>query len=74
MCKTRLSMNEISLKMKGLIATAESFSVPCSDQIGNNKKDKAVIKKQLSQPVFFCKTLNSVSRQNIWDAMTKFRQ
>ena len=48
------------------------------EQIGNNKKHKAVIKKQLRQPVFFCKILKSLSRQDIplprmeWVSMQPF--
>ena len=51
-------MAKTSLKSKRLIVTAESFSLPCSEQIGNNKKHWGVIKKQLTQPVFSCTMLN----------------
>ena len=79
MCKTRLNMTKISLKFKRLIASVESFSLPCvTSKSGMIKKHKAVIKKQLTQPVFSCKILKSLSRRNTplphmeWDSMRLF--
>ena len=78
MCKTRLHMKKISLKFKRLIASVES-SLPCvASKSGMIKKHKAVTKKQLTQPVFFCKILKSLSRRNTplphmeWDSMRLF--
>ena len=45
----------------------------CRDQIGNNKKHKAILNRQLAQGVFFCKILKSLSSQNtpflIWSGI-----
>ena len=49
MCKTRLKMTKISLKFKQLIATVESVSLfSLAGKLEIIKKNKAVIKKQLS--------------------------
>ena len=56
---------KISFKFKRPFATAESFSLPrVASKLGIIKKYKAVINKQLTQAVFFCKILKSLSRQN----------
>ena len=63
MCKTRLSITTISLYLKGLIATAESFSLVCRKQIGYNEKHNSRIKETItSVRILFCKILKSLSR------------
>ena len=79
MFKTRPNMAKVSLICKCLFATAESFSLLCSEQIGNNKKKhKIPINKQSTQTVFFCKILKSLFHQNTlllhmeWNSMRLF--
>ena len=65
MCKTRLKMTKISLR----IDTHHRYCwiLLCkrvASKSGIIKKHKAVINRQLTQAVFFCKILKSLFRQN----------
>ena len=65
MCKTRLKMTKISLKIETSYRHCWIFLSVCSKQIRNNKKNhKIVINRQLTPAVFFCKILKSTFRQN----------
>ena len=65
-------MTKISLKFKRLFSAAESFLLSrAASKSRIIKKHKTVIEKQLTRPVFFCKILKSLSRQDIWKVAKK---
>ena len=65
MCKTRLKMTKISLRID--THHRHCWILLCkrvASKSGIIKKHKAVINRQLTQAVFFCKILKSLFRQN----------
>ena len=65
MCKTRLKMTKISLRID--MHHRHCWILLCkrvASKSGIIKKHKAVINRQLTQAVFFCKILKSLFRQN----------
>ena len=65
MCKTRLKMTKISLKIDTPHRHCWIFLCKhVASKSGIIKKHKAVINRQLTQAVFFCKILKSLFRQN----------
>ena len=65
MCQTRLKMTKISLRID--THHRHCWILLCkrvASKSGIIKKHKAVINRQLTQAVFFCKILKSLFRQN----------
>ena len=76
MCKTRQNFSQNRNVLSPLLNLSLPFSRVAS-KLGIIKKHKAVINKQLTQAVFFCKISKLLSRQNTpllhmeWDSMHK---